>query len=152
MIDVRSMRKRTYKTVVWVTLLSQFALGLGGPVEAFLCIGQDGHIDIEFGPANCCGPKPAETSKPTCPIDGDACQIDQDQLCGDCVDIPLLIAGQNHPVTVRQSHAEPTNRISVWLIGLTDSGHSAVSNHKTLDAMSIRGAVDNILRATVLQI
>jgi hypothetical protein len=146
------MRNKTYKIVVWVTLLSQLALGLGGPVEAFLCIGQDGHVDIEFGPADCCGPKPAETTKDTCPIDGDACQIDQDQLCGDCVDIPLLIAGQDHPVTARQNHAEPTNQISVSLIDLSDSGHSAVSNRNALDSRPVQEAVDNILRATVLQI
>lgn len=149
---MRSMRIETYKITVWVTLLSQLALGLGGPVEAFLCIGQDGHINIEFGPADCCGPKPVETTKSTCPIDGDACQIDQDQLCGDCVDIPLLIAGQNHPVTVRQSHAEPTNGTSVSLIDLSDSGHSVDSNRKSLDSMPVYGAVGNIHRATVLQI
>ena len=146
------MRYRNHNIVVWVTLLSQLALGLGGPVEAFLCVGQGGHLEIEFGSTDCCDSQLIELIEVTCPAGGDNCHIDPVQNCGPCLDIPLLIAGQKHPVVTRQAQANVLDVSPVSLFNLSDSGHSATSKRYIADANSIKGAVDNLLCSTILQI
>ncbi len=146
------MRYRNHKIVVWATLLAQLALGLGGPVEAFLCVGQDGHLEIEFGSTDCCDSQSIETIEVTCPAGMDNCHIDPVQNCGLCLDIPLFIAGQKHPVVTKQAQANVPDVSPVSLFNLSDSGHSATSNRYAADANPIKGTVDKLLRSTVLQI
>ena len=148
------MGTKLQKSMVWMTVLLQLAIGLGaGPVEAFLCIGQDGHIDIEFAADGCCGPRDVQPVKDSCcPAEPTACQFTRVQNCGPCVDIPLLVAGQGQEVTPRQNHIMEYHPVAPTL-----SGDSPLQAHDpqvpgAIARSPVRGSQDTLLASIVLQI
>ena len=78
-----NLLKKTVSVLMCLVMFGNLAHGM------VLCIGESGHVSLEFKADDCCG-EILEIAVPACEESG--CQeahFEESDPCGDCVDIPL---------------------------------------------------------------
>ena len=95
------MRLRPSNYAVATAWCLSLALALGGAVDlgaAVLCVGFDGHVDVEYILAGCCVSSASSQGQPTTVTMGSGTPA-----CGACVDLEV-----GEPLSKREKNQNPT--------------------------------------------
>jgi hypothetical protein len=108
---LKKARHRPPRTSIWILAVTFAFGGIAETSPAMLCIGDDGHADVEYSLAGCCL---FEVEEPT--EDRTAPTISDRSACDDCVDLGI---GQRCLASGKK--LLPTPGASVFNIGLIEN-------------------------------
>ena len=136
---MNDLRNRISRIAVWF-LAAVFALGhLAEAGPAVLCIGEDGHADIEYSLSGCCALEPGDLAPQSPEV-----SISRHPECDDCVDLGFELISLKKGKEVLP--APRTNTTRILQPETPDPGSSAW----VADRRSNHDSLFPILSATVL--
>jgi len=105
----------TAKTMLLFFLIATLIISAGPTVT---CFGEDGHVKVEFAPANCCEPSsdiPTQVSRTSYT---NTAYVASTNSCGSCIDVPTLANGVTRsfaPISKKTSSLKvlPATTISI---------------------------------------
>lgn len=91
---IKSVLNKIYaKQLLSVWLLASFFIAQGPIQDMVVCIGADGHIEVEAASEGVCA---SDSGKTSTEIHSLSTKVEDDDHCGPCVDIPFSIGNADH--------------------------------------------------------